>query len=278
MLVFHSHCQMGNQMFIYACARSLAKRRKLPYCLSELNHLRYFRLAPEDNTNRLRYMLFRFRNFLSPSGYTKHHLQDNRIDYAAILLNETSKNCWYYGYFQGLNYFFDNENDIRQCFQIQSGFKTKFQYIFPTLPIGGRKLVAVHFRRRDYKTFGPDYLNGPDLTLPFSYYHRVINQINANDVFFIFLSDDMKGIKEEFGHIENAWFSDNDSITDLQFLIAADICVISNSTFGWWGAWLNDKPDKKIYVPEYFLGFKVKQEFPVNIIPEGWIRVINYEL
>ena len=45
MLVFHSHCQMGNQMFIYACARSLSLKRKVPYCLSELDHLKYFDLS-----------------------------------------------------------------------------------------------------------------------------------------------------------------------------------------------------------------------------------------
>src|ERR1035437_7983902 len=226
MLVFHSHCQMGNQMFIYACARSLAKKRNTFYCLSEINHLRFFELSGEDGLlNKLKYLFFRLQNFIPFAKYDKKHLQDNRIDYSEQMLGETNKNIWYYGYFQGLNYFYENEQDIRKCFKIKPAYSKKFEGIFSSLPIHSKKVIAVHFRRKDYKTFGPDFLDGPDLTLPFSYYHIIIKNENMNESFFVFLSDDMTGIKEEFGYVGNAYFSDNDAITDLQFLINADACV-----------------------------------------------------
>jgi hypothetical protein len=50
----------------------------------------------------------------------------------------------------------------------------------------------------------------------------------------------------------------------------ADICILSNSTFSWWGAWLNDKKDKIVHAPRYFLGWKTQKEFPENIYPSTW--------
>jgi hypothetical protein len=60
---------------------------------------------------------------------------------------------------------------------------------------------------------------------------------------------------------------------DFQHLLNAHECIISNSTFSWWGAWLNTRPDKKIYAPEYFLGWRIKKEYPQNIYPHDWVKV-----
>ena len=57
----------------------------------------------------------------------------------------------------------------------------------------------------------------------------------------------------------------------------ANICILSCSTFSWWGAWLNKQKNLKVYVPKYFLGFKVKKEYPVNIIPKKWKQIEIYE-
>jgi len=73
--------------------------------------------------------------------------------------------------------------------------------------------------------------------------------------------------------VENALFANNDMITDFQIIMNADACIISNSSFAWWAAYLNSKKDKKIYCPEHWLGFKIKREYPENIIPGEWIKV-----
>ena len=270
MLVFHSHCQLGNQMFIYACAHTLAKERNQNYCISDLSDLFFFRLNKNENLrNNIKYLWFRISSkFIK---YNFFHFQDNRLDYSKKMLHINSKYNWYYGYFQGENYFYNNEIEIKKRFLIKSKYKDSFEKLKNKI-IGQTKYAIVHIRLKDFKTFGPDFLNGPDLSLPFKYYYEQIKKI-PTDHKLIFLSDEIDLVKNEFSHIKNAYFSENSIINDLLFIINADICILSCSTFSWWGAWLNKNPQKIIYVPKYFLGHKVKKEYPTNIIPENWIQI-----
>ena len=275
MLVFHNHCQLGNQMFIYACAHSLAKEKQVKYCLSQLKDLSYFELAKEDKWNSIKFIAFRIKNLFIK--YKFEHLQDNRRDYSEELKKTINKDTWYYGYFQGEKYFYDNIKEIKARFKIKSEVINQFN-LLKNKEIGNKEYTIIHIRLKDYKTFGPRHLNGPDLTLPFSYYHNLIRKVLAKDKEqqFVFLSDDINQIKNEFNYVKNAYFSLNSPIIDLQFIIKAQTCILSCSTFSWWGAWLNENIKKCIYVPKNFLGFKVNKEYPINIIPKNWNQVEIY--
>lgn len=273
MIVFHSHCQMGNQMFIYACARSLAKKRKLNYCLSDLKGLHYFELSSDDKNNNFKYNKFRILSKLPGFQYKFFHLQDNRYDYLQKITSESYKNVWYYGYFQGERYFQDIQDDIRECFKIKSSFHEKYRKALSEIS-SEKEFITVHIRLSDYKTFGPDFLQGPDLSLPFDYYHKLIQEYYHNEKNqLVFLSDDIALVKQVFqSQYPEAYFSENTPIVDFQILMNSQIALISHSSFAWWASWLNTKKDKKIIVPEYFLGFKVEKEFPIGMIPPGWIQ------
>ena len=279
MLVFHAHCQMGNQMFIYACARSLSKKRGIPYCLSSMNALTpFFELHPEDLNNKFKYNIFRIQNALPWSRYKFLHMQDNRHDYSDALLRERSARIWYYGYFQGIKYLYGNENDIRTAFRIKKPIKESFLNYRNEAGLTG-KYIAVHIRLRDYRTFGPDFLDGPDLTLPFSYYREVLKeQMSLNPgIPVVFLSDEIATVKKEFSDFQQASFSAQSPLTDFQLLSAASVAIISHSSFAWWAAFLNETGNQKVIVPQHFLGFRVKKEFPVNmILPEWEQHVVNF--
>lgn len=275
MLVFHAHCQMGNQMFIYACARSLAKKRNLAYCLSELTYLKYFELAATDKINRLKFVAFKALNKIPGLNYKFEHFQDNRLDYSGQMGNEKSTRVWYYGYFQGEKYLYTNSDDIKRCFQIKQEYQFQFNRFY-TQTFQQKRIIVAHIRLKDYKTFGPDFLNGPDLTLPFSYYHSNIEKLIAaqpdQNYQLVFMSDDMAEVKKEFGSYRNAYFSDQGVIIDFQLLQHAHAAVISPSSYAWWACWLSKVNNPQIIVPAYFLGFRVKQEFPVHMIPEHFIQ------
>jgi hypothetical protein len=96
---------------------------------------------------------------------------------------------------------------------------------------------------------------------------------------FILLSDDTEfaknnlsdKIKQMFPN-DDVLVSNNNEIVDFQIILNADYCIIANSTFSWWATYLNIKK-KKAYVPKFFLGFKIKREYPINVIPDDWIKV-----
>lgn len=272
MLVFHSHCQMGNQMFIYACARSLSKKKNIPYCLSEIDKLKFFELSHEDySKNKHKYLKFKLLNKLKLSKFKFEHYQDNRIDYSEKMMVEKQKNIWYYGYFQSEKYFFENERELKKLFTIKQPYQDEYLKAIAKLNLGN-DYISVHIRLKDYKTFGPDYLDGPDLSLPFSYYHNLLSPFKDSNKKIVIMSDEPQLVKKEFAYLNNAIYSEESAIVDFQIIQNAHVCINANSTFSWWAAWLNDRKDKKVFVPNYFLGFKVKKEFPINIIPSSWSK------
>jgi len=274
MLVFHAHCQMGNQMFIYACARSLANKRKISYCLSEISHLKYFKLSTADRNNKVKFLSFKLQNKIPGFKYKFEHLQDNRIDYSKEMALESSNRIWYYGYFQGESYLYNNFEDIKQCFEIKDQYQEAYQ-AFYNKNFKNKRIIVVQVRLKDYKTFGPDFLDGPDLTLPFSYYHfnikKIISEQPDNNYQLIFMSDDIVEVKKEFNEYD-AYFSEQNMIIDFQLLQHAHAAIISPSSYAWWACWLTKVANPQIVVPKYFLGFKVKKEFPVNMIPKHFVQ------
>jgi hypothetical protein len=123
-------------------------------------------------------------------------------------------------------------------------------------------MAVIHIRRSDYVDL--------NISLPVSYYKRAIEAIDDTDITYIFISDDPAFVETEFDYIPNKYISTHNEIIDLQFLINADICILSNSSFSWWGAWLNNKACKTVIAPELWLGQHSGQEYPNGVIQPEW--------
>lgn len=171
----------------------------------------------------------------------------------------------YIGFFQSELYFAGHRDKIIQEFKLKKKFTTAFNRLSKTLPINF-KHVAIHIRRTDYIT--------ENIALPAAYFHKAIKSIEDRKNFYVIISDDPEFAKTEFNYLQNKYVSDNNEIIDLQFLINADICILSNSSFSWWGAYLNCK-NADIIAPKYWLGHHEKIENPVGILPNGW-RTIDF--
>ena len=281
--------RLGNQMFEYAFIISVSKNKGQQYFLEKegapIEIYKYFKLRKNlfyyiDILffNSEKFGLF-FCHYLRGSFYglikkifiEKNIHVANTEDPSSVLEKITDKN-FYVGHFQSYLYFKNNQQDVLCAFSLKKKIARDYQKRFQ-FPIQKKK-VTIHIRRTDYTELAHMNLGDGDLTLPFSYYHRLIKKIHSDDCYYIFISDDPAVIEQEFNYLPNKFISNDSAIVDFQHMLNADICIIANSTFSWWAAYLNHTPDKIVYCPKYFLGFKVKHDYPANIYPPGWITEI----
>ena len=110
--------------------------------------------------------------------------------------------------------------------------------------------VSLHIRRGDYTLAAEG-----NVALPLEYYLRAVadcKEALREPTFFIF-SDDINFAKETFGRDRSAVFVDhNDSFSaheDLRLMSSCCHHILANSTFSWWGAWLNANPWKMVWAP-----------------------------
>lgn len=142
--------------------------------------------------------------------------------------------------------------------------------------------IALHIRRKDYLT------NSHFITLSIDYYLKAIENIRLkfDNPIFYFFSDDIEWVKKEYSSIENAKFVDNNSYADSFYTTTGDIedlmimrsCkhnIIANSTFSWWGAWLNENQDKIVIAPQKWYNAKKAQKKyeKGNFLPKTWIKI-----
>lgn len=90
-------------------------------------------------------------------------------------------------------------------------------------------------------------------------------------VFFVF-SDDISWVKGNLDIPQAVYIEGNtgkDAYIDMQLMSLCRHHIIANSSFSWWGAWLNPAPDKIVLAPDrWFIG----RERP-DILPEKWIKI-----
>lgn len=178
--------------------------------------------------------------------------------------------CYYEGYWQ-------NEGNFKK---IRS--KILKTYSFPefldenNLQLAERlkTVVAVscHVRRGDY-------LKQPNMCVctP-NYYARAITEMNerVNPELYVIFSDDIQWCRENLGKIIGSrdvvfvdWNKGEQSFRDIQLMTLCMHNIIANSSFSWWGAWLNQNEDKIVVAPEKFGKFVIKNDPICN----NWVRV-----
>jgi hypothetical protein len=183
-------------------------------------------------------------------------------------------NSYLIGYWQNVKFFAGREEII------------KHDFMFRNLPDESNALllnrikncesVAIHIRRGDFK-------NLPVLgTIDARYYINAINYLvekSVNPALFFF-SDEMEWVKENFNSIKSEcakyYVEINNSkgreADDLRLMSNCKHNIIGNSTFGWWGAWLNNNPAKIIIAPEKLFADPDIDNQLQGMIPENWVR------
>jgi hypothetical protein len=117
----------------------------------------------------------------------------------------------------------------------------------------------------EYKPYNP---NDPNNTL-------ILAQQNAGNIEFIKgRIDDLDGVKLMFDFLPNKQFiSLGKDYLDLYAMSMCEHNIICNSTFGWWGAYLNENKDKKIIGPNNWFGPASAFLNSSDILPDNWIKI-----
>jgi len=93
------------------------------------------------------------------------------------------------------------------------------------------------------------------------------------DCSYLFISDDYEFVKSNYNKDINFFYSTfDDELSDLILMTKCDHNIIANSTFSWWGAYLNNNKNKKVISPKSWFN----QNLQVNckdLIPDGWIKL-----
>tara|TARA_Y100000310_G_C20691265_1_gene822392 strand:+ start:254 stop:1069 length:816 start_codon:yes stop_codon:yes gene_type:complete len=254
---------LGNGLFQIATGLSLAKKNQDEFVLSDEPEWIYNNYLNEPikilNGRKWKYDFTQQGFHYTPIPYQK----DMRIN----------------GYFQSEKYFKECEKHIKEKLRLKKEHEGMLNEKYKSLA-GDSKTCSVHVRRGDYVTMDSHRL------LKKEYHIEAIKQIKyANkDTKFLFFSDDIEWCKENFNDDnyifidgnDNAHQGQGDDILDIYLMKLCHDNIICNSSFSWWGAWLNDNSRKIVISPQKWFGSGSSSlgGHMNDVIPESWTQLI----
>ena len=297
MIIVSIYGGIGNQMFQYACAKAVALKLcvELKLDISLLcdstnsdnftirdYELGAFRIKDQiasvkevrqyvPNINKssdLTKKLFGLKRLLNKNTFyyenTKFQFEDR--------INLIDDNTLIFGYFQTEKYFESIREELLNIFRLKDVIDIENKLILKG--INSENAVSIHVRRGDYLK-----LSYQELDLP-SYYLKAIEIINKkvqNPVFYIF-SDDQLWVEDNFKKIDikKVFIKNNiekKSFMDLFLMSQCKHNICANSTFSWWGAWLNTNPGKVVITPEKWFKQGEFENNTFDLIPDSWLQI-----
>jgi glycosyltransferase involved in cell wall biosynthesis len=249
---------VGNQLFEIAAAASLAKDNNAILVINPTETI-----LPEGGRHVKNYIdnafhqIYKSNNIRIENEYKWDNPSYRPIPFA--------KNLKTNSHFQSYKYFDHNREYIQKLFSLPKDILeeiTGYEWDFPNY---ARK-TGVQIRRGDYVKF-PDH----HPLLPIEYFHKAIEQIDPHGVIWVF-TDDKEWCKENFKPNHRLFkIIDEVDYIEMYMMSFCQNLVISNSSFGWWGAYLNTRSDKNIYAPPIWFGKAIlEQGFQIEdlILPE----------
>ncbi len=175
------------------------------------------------------------------------------------------------GYWQSEKYFESCKEELRKHLQFKKELPAS-TFCFLDKIREAECPVSVHIRLGDYTQKDCAALFGNICTR--EYYTKAIRYFKekyANPVFFVFSNEPHKAL--DVIDIPNAVVVDaNDESAawaDMYLMSQCHHNIIANSSFSWWGAWLNENTHKTVIAPERWINGKETRD----ICPESWLRM-----
>jgi len=254
---------LGNQMFCIAATLALAKENNDEAVFPDLNFYPYD-FYGNSIFHKLNKNIFN-KDFVKDAHSEKPYTSTtyNKIEY--------KENLCLRGYFQSYKYFHEHESYIQEMITMPDFYSKTLDEKYGHLY--SKNAVSIHFRRKDYLKFDQIYCQ-----LDENYYLNALNKIGEYDTLVLF-SDDIDWVKKNtdfLGSVEKVYIEGELDVVDMYLMSKIKNNIIANSTFSWWGAYLNKNKNKKVVSPWCWFGpERVSSNFKEtnDLMPEDWIRI-----
>lgn len=262
---------LGNQMFEIAAAASLAKDNNAQLIVNSAEH---FLPNQGKNVNTYADNIFSKIAF-DANPQLKVSYSWEKSFYQPI---PYAPNVKLGGHYQSYKYFDHNRDYIRDLFWNDTVLTSKDNHHYHTTIKDGvkhtthylvtDKTTAVQVRRGDYVKF-PDH----HPLLPVEYYKKAV-ELTECDQIYIF-SDDIEWCKENLKFDKPVQYIKDKDYCELYVIASCKNIVISNSSFGWWAAYLKRYDNGKIIAPSTWYGRALLAEGANidDLLPANWLRL-----
>lgn len=283
---------LGNQLFQYAMGKSISVRKNEDLFFDiqsftwdqlrsyELNKIGIcYPIASSEEVNHIKNLpKSLLESLISKFGknipyYKKSFIKEADFQFDVNFRDFRSRNVYFEGYWQSENYFKDIRSHLLNEIKFDN-LTLKSDY-YKNIIDSHSQSVSIHVRRGDYAT-NPDTTNFHGL-MKKTYYLQAIQLLSSkleNPYFFVF-SDDKEFVKTMFEGVDNIEFIEGLTY-DYEDLYLMSLCknqIIANSSFSWWGAWLNQNENKQVIAPKQWFQDELMQSKTTDLIPSLWIKI-----
>jgi len=248
MISSHLMGGLGNMMFQIAAGYSHSLRMEEKFMIS------YNHMTIQNHPPFMEYESNIFRNVQTGKIDTNIKYTEPFFNYHPL---SAVKNTLFWGYFQSEKYFINHESEIRSLFEPSETIKKNLKDRYGNV----NDYTSLHVRRGDYLNLSAHH---PTCTM--EYYKKALNRCPGKVLVF---SDDIDWCKNNFLDPRFEFVSNNLDYEDLYLMSMCKNNIIANSSFSWWGAWLNKNPNKVVIAPKVWFGSAINHDTK-DLLPVSW--------
>jgi len=288
MVIVKIFAGLGNQMFQYAFAKSLQKKGyevKIDLAFDDTNITnpsqifnsfgidKYNIDLPVCSKRDRKKFKTNIPKFLRKIvGYKSKIIRERGFNYNSSYLNPEDEN-YMIGFFQSEKYFKNIRSLLLKEFTIQGDTSNYYKTLAKKIT-NTNCSCSIHIRRGDYLS---DRYVKTHHVCDLEYFIRAISVVESKylDVVFFVFSDDINWAQSKFKK-ENLVFIDGDNRYPQEDMHLMSLCkhnILSNSSYSWWGAWLNQNESKEIFIPKKWFKDETLEKQSVDIPCPEWKRV-----
>jgi hypothetical protein len=240
---------LGNQMFEISTAFAYAKKHGLRFAVDKST-------LKDSSGTMPTYWKTTFQK-LSHLDYDDKNKKITESGFLYQELDDPKDNTELIGYFQSDKYFIEYREELLDLFMFE-----KIPLPFNT----EKENVSLHVRRGDY--VGHSLHTNQTV----EYYERAVEQF-SKDVRLVIFSNDIEWCQSNFNFKQEMFFINDPNLKDTDEMYLMSKCdhnVIANSTFSWWGAWMNKSDKNKVIAPKQWFNIDKIPDWS-DIYSENWI-------